>query len=291
MPTQEHDALVELFREDTDLAARLAGLMGVDLPDFDHTRLTSEDCTDLKTAGFRADSVILLEDADNVPRVGILIEVQRGRDDSKRFSWPAYLALSRARHQCPVVLLVITSDPKVAAWCSQPIDMGHPGLVLVPLVLPTDRIPVIIDKHDVATDPGMAILSAAYHASGRWRDEILAGFVAGLDVLAHKSPDKADRYTSALFAVLPQPIRKMLEDLMMTERRYVSDYMQSMWDEYNTRGRIEGEATSVLKVLAARGFRLTGELREKVLACTDAERLDELLVRAATITDLSQLPL
>ncbi|MEV3920235.1 hypothetical protein [Actinomadura coerulea] len=54
-------------------------------------------------------------------------------------------------------------------------------------------------------------------------------------------------------------------------------------------GEIRGEAKSVLKVLDARGLSVSDEVREQILACTDEQRLDQWLVRAATADSADHL--
>lgn len=54
-------------------------------------------------------------------------------------------------------------------------------------------------------------------------------------------------------------------------------------------GEVKGEAKSVLKVLEARGLSVSDDVRERVLACTDPEQLDQWLVRAVTAERADQL--
>ncbi len=48
------------------------------------------------------------------------------------------------------------------------------------------------------------------------------------------------------------------------------------------RGEVRGEATSVLKVLDARGVTVPQDVRERITQCRDSETLDLWLVRAVT---------
>ena len=79
----------------------------------------------------RADVAVLLL-ADDVPIWVLIVEVQLGIDHQKRYSWPEYTTGSRAKHRCPVGLLVVAPDPLVAALCAEPIEMGISGFVLRP---------------------------------------------------------------------------------------------------------------------------------------------------------------
>ena len=78
---------------------------------------------------FRADAVDLL--IDGRPVLGVVVEVQLSRDDRKRFSWPAYVSILRARHECPVELLVLRHDRAMAGWTAAPIKLDLAGEVVL----------------------------------------------------------------------------------------------------------------------------------------------------------------
>jgi hypothetical protein len=86
---------------------------------------------------FKADMVTVIRDrATGRPLTLVVIEPQGRKDREKRFSWPACLASLRAAHQCDsAVLIVICWDPAEAEKCREAIPMGHPGFVLVPIVI------------------------------------------------------------------------------------------------------------------------------------------------------------
>jgi hypothetical protein len=96
--------------------------------------------------------VVLLLDR-GVPVWVLIVEVQLGVDDDKRFTWPEYTTGARAKYRCPVGLLVVAPDPRIAAWCAEPIETGIPGFVLAPPVLGPGAVPVITDPAEVARRP------------------------------------------------------------------------------------------------------------------------------------------
>jgi hypothetical protein len=133
MPSQLHEALLELFRNRPLLAPELLrDALHVELPNFAEARIDSADLNDLQPAAYQADLVVRL--VEHVPVLGIVVEVQLSPRERKRFVWPAYVANLRARLECPVCLLVVTVDEAVARWAAKPIDMGN-GSRLVPLSL------------------------------------------------------------------------------------------------------------------------------------------------------------
>ncbi|WP_434045831.1 MULTISPECIES: hypothetical protein [Sorangium] len=98
MPTLEHNALVEMFREHPELAPRLlATLLHVEVPPRAAVAVVESSLDQLIPVEFRADLVLELRDESDALVLAIVIEVQRDVDPDKKFSWPAYVAVVRAR--------------------------------------------------------------------------------------------------------------------------------------------------------------------------------------------------
>jgi hypothetical protein len=137
-----HEILVELFRGNSELAvALLRTCAGIAV---DHTRveLGSIDLSQVASTEYRADAVVILYDLADRPVAGVIVEVQRQIERDKLLTWPAYVAALRAKLACPAVLLVIAPDPAVAAWARRPIELGHPGFLLTPVVIGFDDVPL-----------------------------------------------------------------------------------------------------------------------------------------------------
>jgi len=117
--------------------------------------------------------VVLLLDGD-VPTWVLVVEVQLGIDPRKRYSWPEYTTGSRAKHRCPVGVLVVAPDPDIAASCAEPIETGIPGFVLRPPVLGREAVPVVTDPAEAARRPELAVLSAMAHGESE-RAAAIAG--------------------------------------------------------------------------------------------------------------------
>jgi hypothetical protein len=60
-------------------------------------------------------------------------------------------------------------------------------------------------------------------------------------------------------------------------------------ERYKAEGRAEGEAGMLLRVLAARGFDVPGQVRERVLSCTDLQQLESWGDRAVTAASLDDV--
>jgi hypothetical protein len=200
MPSTLHEALIEMFRNRPSLAAELlGGPLGVELPAYQVARLESGDLPDLTPTEYRADVVVVLAAAET-PLLAVAVEVQLGRDNGKRWSWPVYLTTLRARLRCPTVLLVVCADVAAATWCAAPIELGHPGWTLSPLVLEPDRVPVVTDTEEAARDPELAVLSAMAHGGRPDRTDVLHALVSAL---AAVDQERATLYSNVVLAALP----------------------------------------------------------------------------------------
>ena len=155
--------LLLLFRNRTEVAAELLRELEVEVPEYDEVRIESSDLNDLRPAEYRADLVLFLE-RESRKVLGIVVEVQLGRDEGKRYAWPAYVANLRARHRCPVCLLVITTDDDVARWAGKPIELG-PGTYCTPWVMGPSNTPVVTDTEEAKQNVELAVLSAVEHES------------------------------------------------------------------------------------------------------------------------------
>lgn len=288
MPSQEHDVLAELFRWQPELAATLVTGLGHPLPKVKHARTVSESFTDLKTSEYTSDVAVAL-DLDAGDAHGVVVEIQRNRDDEKPWTWPLYVATLRARQKCPVMLLVIAPDPKVADWCARPIETGHPGHTLTPLVLRPEHVPVMTDPKDFAADPPMGILSAMFHGSGPEGKRVLRAASEGTDIIADTDRQLARRYVDCALAVLSEAARKALEIMMTTESRFYSETFRNAEAKGKAEGKAEGEAHAVLTILRTRGVELTHAQRELITGCTDLDQLETWLRHAATADSAHEL--
>jgi hypothetical protein len=206
-------------------------VLGVAMPAYSEARLISIDLTDIKPAEYRADVVVLLLDGTTPSRV-LIVEVQLGIAPKKRLSWPAYTMGARAKHGCPVGLLVVAPDPSVAAWCAEPIETGIPGFVLRPPVLGREAVPVVIDPVEAARRPELGVLSAMAHGQGEQGAAIGA---AVLPAVARLEDERARFYGDLVLTSLNEAARKALE-AQMKGYEYQSEFAK----KYVAQGREQG---------------------------------------------------
>ena len=289
MPSMAHEILVDLFKTRPALGAELlTEALGVALPAYNEARVTSIDLTQIRPAEYRADVVVLLV-ARDVTVMVLVVEVQLGVDVDKRFSWPEYTTGARAKHRCPVSLLVVAPDPSIAAWCAEPIETGIPGFVLRPPVLGRAAVPVITDPAEAARRPELAVLSAMAHGQGEHGAAIAA---AVLPSVAGLGDDRAKFYGDLVLNSLNVAARRALE-AMMKGYVYQSDFAKKYIALGRDEGRAEEAARAVLTVLRVRGIPVPDAAREHILAEKDADRLErwhERAVLAASVDEVFDEP-
>jgi hypothetical protein len=302
MASMQHEGLLLLFRNRPTLAPELLrDALGLSLPPYSEARVESAELTEVVPTEYRADLVVLL--LEGKPIFAIVVEVQLARDEDKRKTWPLYLTSLRSRVGCPTALLIVTPDAAVARWCAQPIELGHPGFVLQPLVAGPDAIPIIVDEQAARRDPELAVLSAMAHGHeevGQAIAQTVLGAVVGLDT------DRARLYFDLALSCLNDVARHALEALMQSgnyqyqtefARRYVAQGRQEGHQEGHQEGlqkgrqegRQEGEVAALLEVLDARGLKVDEAARQQILACTDLAQLKVWLRRAVTVKSAQEL--
>ncbi|WP_437608182.1 hypothetical protein WMF20_46360 [Sorangium sp. So ce834] len=292
MPSVTHEALVELFKNRPRLAAEmLQDALGQPVPAFTEARVESSDLAEVVPSERRADViVVLLVSEQQRPAMAIVVEVQLGVDPDKPYVWPVYVTQTRARHRCPTRLLVATIDAAMARWSARPIDTGHPGWTLTPLVLGPEGVPVVTDAEQAKAAPEVVVLSAMAHGEGEAGEAIGVAFLAaaaGLD------QERRALYADVVLSSLNAAARRTLEAMMKSGYQYQSEFARS----YVAKGREEGvregtlktKAHDVLAFLEARGLEVPADVQERVLASTDIAELDRWVRRAAVVSDAREL--
>lgn len=282
MLSRNHEMLVEMVRERPALAADLLRWVRPALvPPFHEAKLESGDLSEHRPAAYHADALVTIHGDDDP--YAVLVEVQRKKDDRKSFSWPVYLATARARLKCPVKLLVICPQRDVAGWARESIELGHPGLILTPLVLGPEEVPVLTPADVDNVAPELTALSAMVHGAGPDGEKVLATLV---DSVWKTRRELGHVYIDEVSAVLPEAARKLLEALMETKNReYKSEFARRYFNE----GEARGEAKAVLTVLSARGIEVPEEARVRISECTDLAQLEEWVRLAATARSVTDL--
>lgn len=281
MPSLDHESLVVLFRNHPELAAELLReALHLALPRYTEARLASADLTEVVPTEYRADAVVLL--VDGKPVLGIVVEAQLARDDRKRFTWPVYVAGLRARHECPVELLVMTHDRSVAAWAAAAIalDLGETSVVR-PRVLGPELVPIVTDIEQARRTPELAVLSALAHGGDAPEIAARVGTAALIAALG-LDPERAALYSQLVDGALSSAARAALETLMQTQDFPIKS-------EFARLQRASAGASAVIIVLDARGIPITDEQKHRILGCSDLDVVGGWIRKAATVESADEL--
>jgi hypothetical protein len=210
VPSLPHEAPLEVLRAEPALVAMLLReALGVELPPFDSAETADPDSSQPLPSEFRADLVIILRGPppQRAPVMGIVIEVQRGRDPAKRWSWPLYAAALHARVRTLTCLLVVATDDGVARWASVPITTFQPDCEFRPLVLGPSLVPRVTPER-ARRDPHLAVLAALVHGNSPGG---LAITVAALEAVASMQDHHATLFFDLIWASLSEVSRHALE--------------------------------------------------------------------------------
>ncbi|MFI7638594.1 hypothetical protein [Nonomuraea sp. NPDC049400] len=285
MPTREHEYLIELVRQRPSLVATLLTETGVSVPPFQEAQLGNADFNVFRPTEFRADSVVLLT-KDGAPVSAVVLEVQREYDKRKRWSWPVYLATLRARQECPALLLVFCDNPETARKHMEPIDMGHPGWVLHPIVIGAGEVPVITDLGWAVEEPALAALSAIVHS----RSESGFKVVQTLLYAVMRKPSEMRDYAEIALPCLPESMKVKVKEFVMTMAPESRSELLLEWvAEGEAQGKAKGEAKSILLFLEARGIPVPDQARIRITECTDLDTLEAWIRKAATAQSADDL--
>jgi hypothetical protein len=214
---------------------------------------------------YRADSVFELRDHTGAVRTAVIVEVQLGTDRDKRYTWPLYATALRARLRCPVVLLVITSEPAVARWARQPIAIGHPGFSMQPIALSFGDLPRIVDPAHARRLPELSVLSAMAHPEV----EVAA---AAIGAIAGLPEDQNRLYLDVILAMLPDAVRENLEPRMQGY-----EYQSEFARKYYNQGRSEGLRLAVHALARSKLENVTAGDLAAIDALPDERALTELI--------------
>jgi hypothetical protein len=295
MPTLEHNALVEMFRETPELAPHLlATLFHIDVPAHASTKVVESALDQLVPVEFRADLVIELRDAKGTVVLAIVLEVQRDEDPDKKYAWPVYVSVVRARKRCDTVVLVVAPDAPVAAWAAERIDLGLGRGDVRPLVLGPASVPEITDPAVAEKEVELSVLSAVAHGNG---PNGFAVVQAALVALGRLDREHAAVYFQIIWNVLREPMRRALEVLVMERQTEGSatfpPFIQKLIDhgvqEGRREGEAKGEARALLAALRTRGIPVPDAARERILAEKDPERLEHWVERAVVASSLADV--
>lgn len=285
-----HELLVNLFRNRTDTTTVLLRDLDVPLPEHEEIQTESTSINDLKPAEYRADLVLFLVQRSRKV-LGVIVEVQLRRDDSKRYSWPAYVANLHAQHRCPICLLVITVEQAISRWAEKTIELG-PGSHCRPCVIGPANTPAVTALKDAERNVELAVLSAVAH--GKDSDKALAERIARAATAACRSIDeeRSKLYLDLIDVSLKHSASEALEAAMNSLGfEYQGDFARRYVAEGRAEGLIEGRTGTILRLLARRFGTLTEIDQTRVRGAGDAvlDKIESAMMSATTLDEVLKL--
>ena len=286
MPSFRHEIFVELFRGNGRLAAELLRSCAGIAVDHARVALESIDLSQVAPTAYYVDAVAILRDHDDRPVTGVIVEVQLQTDEDKLLSWPVYVTTLRAKLACAAVLLVIAPNPRVAAWARRPIELGHPGFRLTPVVIELDDVPHVRDRAAASRLPELAMLSVMAHP------ELEIAEVA-IEAISQLPVDRRQLYLDVILMALPAAIRRILE-ARMQGYEYQSDFARKYYGQGRKegrqagrqKGRKEGRQEGLRAAVVALARTKLGKLSDDDLAAIEA--VPDQLALTELITSLGQ---
>lgn len=134
----------------------------------------------------------------------------------------------------------------------------------------------------------------AYKNAESFTDARMATLSPLFDVLLDQPEPLASGDMEALITYVlrvfepDSPVRRFLAEIVRTKRRAKEMYLTSA-DVLIAEGRAQGQARSVLDVLAFRKLSVPSTLRERVMATQDEPQLQRWLARAITVSSAEQI--
>lgn len=273
MPTQLHEVIVEMFRARPELARELLVACAHFEAGEGACESASIDLSQALPSEYRADAVTVIRDRENVFGA-IIVEVQLSPDADKARTWPVYVTALRARLRCPVTLLVIAPDA-VAVWARRPIEVGHPGFVLEPVVIAFSELPRVTRPDDALRAPELAVLSVIAH-----RD--LGSAIAALAAIDRMPREPARLYFDLVMREFPRATQRILEAFVRSKYQYRS--------EFAVRHRSEAIQDAVVELVRSKAGSVPSDLQDRIYAA-DEELLLKLIatIGAASADDVLRI--
>lgn len=303
MPKLLHEALVQLIRAAPEVIVELIRPLLGELSAMPALavvpQITAAELVNLDLPELRADTVLVFGDPQR-PSLALVVEAQGEIVPRKRRVWPFYVTGFGVRFDCPVMLVVLALDDKVAAWSREAIDFGGGRGFLYPLVIGSHDVPVIVDPQQAMAAPELAVLSVLAHGKRPGAEYVARAALAACERLDTQA---GIHYADFVAAFLGAFAKLALRQIMQTETKnpYFSAEFRKMFDDGYVVGEAEGEARgkalgkalgkaqSLLKMFRLRGWTTPADVEARILACQDEAQVDLWIERVLAVGSLDEV--
>jgi hypothetical protein len=281
-----------IFQQDPGVFTRALRALGVPFADPVSAVPFPTDLTENLPLERRVDTLLRIETEKG--EFLLAVEAQGKKVPDKPRNWAYYLAHLTAKYKTPAVLLVVCDDRSTAAWASRTVGLGPPewpsAIVLRPLVLGPDNVPVIDDPLKAERDIPLTVLSAVLHRNEPGVDAILKVLLGALKRMEARDPDTASIFvelTSQGLGTAPaaDTWRNLVTDLSF----FTSPLSQEIRAEGEAKGIVKTKIKDILMLLDGRGVPVSDTDRHRITSCDDLDTLDHWFARAITATSTSEV--
>lgn len=290
-PNPPHEALHRVFRiDETVFASAMSQVLGVSLPVPAGIDELNVDLTEYVSVDRRSDTVLRVRADTGNPADDfiLLVESQTDKDETRRYSWPYYVAYLQAKYHLEVVFLVVTPKDETARWARDGFRTGPPKLpeltcqVTIPAVIGPRDTPALTSVEGAARNACFASLCALTHRLDPVPvvRAILEALAPALQTLDAETAGSLSELIEA--GLSDSPGCDIWKALMMSGKfTYVS--------ETRAKAHVEQTAKNILAFLDARGISVDDKSRHRIETCADQETLDTWVSRSAVINRIEEL--
>ncbi len=301
MPSIAHEVVLQALREEGVLAALLRRACGVRLGP---VALSDPNFSEVSLTEWRGDAFFVAGDPQR-PRRWLILELQASIDREKLRTIPLSLELARDRFRAPGDVVLVTVGAKVARWFDR-----HPFRHEGPLgtrrtlsVIRVDLARMPVAKLLDARTPALGVLAVAAHtkdAPARLKRVALKALRVSKRMRGRVSSAAVD----AILNLLDAKLRREMEAQMEREG-YRTSWLQEAYLKGQAKGEVKGMAKgkaqgkaegkaegfrqALLRVLVARGLKLTARSRKRIEAEVDVHRLERWHSAALTAKSVAEV--
>jgi hypothetical protein len=200
-------------------------------------------------------------------------------------TWLGYLAVSGIEHDSDSVLMPIAINHAIARQCARSFDTGHPGLILIPVVIGPGNTPPPDAPGAQHIAAELAVLGALNGTLDLTDPKVRRNV---LDTLTQTGIQTRTIYTRIIYLTASPAVQQALEeDLAITDYRV--EFLDAPIEQAEARGRAAGEGEMLLHILQTRGFTVPESIRERVNSCADTAQLQAWADLALTARSLGEI--
>lgn len=257
--------------------------------------------SDARTAEAHLEAHVTLSDSAIIvgepPSCVFIVEAQRTVDYDKHFSWPAYVAGARSRYRCPAIVVVVTDNPSVEKWASEPIALGG-GSTLRPMVVGPASVPMELPESTIRAHPLLGLLSTLVHAArndvSRSADLTTAALIETPDRFAYRELRVyfdllANHVSYRVYDMINEHIKREFLDRYEPQTDLGQTLLDIAIESRERELRLVDGRTHLRQAIELRGFEISDLADQSIAECNDPAELNAWFRQLLTATSLDDV--